>query len=156
MKVNIGLTGKNAQAVAARLNQILADEYLLYTKIRNYHWNVEGSNFMEMHKFYEDMYSEIDEAIDEIAERVRMLGHYSQGRLKDFIKQASLTEEEYTTNQKEQLQNLLSDHETMIRSLRKDIKDCSDKYQDDGNADFLTGLLKDHEKWAWFVRSYLK
>lgn len=156
MKVNIGLTGKNAQAVAARLNQILADEYLLYTKIRNYHWNVEGSNFMEMHKFYEDMYSEIDEAIDEIAERVRMLGHYSQGRLKDFIKQASLTEEEYTTNQKEQLQNLLSDHETMIRSLRKDIKDCSDKYEDDGNADFLTGLLKDHEKWAWFVRSYLK
>jgi starvation-inducible DNA-binding protein len=156
MKVNIGLTGKNTQAVAARLNQILANEYLLYTKIRNYHWNVEGSNFMEMHKFYEDMYSQIDEAIDEIAERVRMLGHYSQGRLKDFVKQATLTEEEYTTNQKEQLQNLLSDHETMIRTLRKDIKDCSDKYEDDGNADFLTGLLKDHEKWAWFVRSYLK
>ncbi len=156
MKANIGITDKNLQAVALRLNQILADEYVLYTKVRNYHWNVEGTNFMEMHKFYEDMYSGIDEAIDEIAERVRMLGHYSQGRLKDFLKLTNLSEEEYTNKQQKQLQQLLNDHETMVQALRKDIKDFADKYKDDGNADFITGLMEQHEKWAWFVRSYLK
>jgi starvation-inducible DNA-binding protein len=156
MKADIGITDKNTLAVSQRLNQILADEYVLYTKVRNYHWNVEGSNFMEMHKFYEDMYDGIDEAIDEIAERVRMLGHYAEGRLKDFLQLANLNEEAYTNNQKKQLQNLLNDHETMIRGLRKDITAFSDKYKDDGNADFVTGLMEKHEKWAWFVRSYLK
>jgi starvation-inducible DNA-binding protein len=156
MKANIGITDKNLQSSALRLNEILADEYILYTKVRNYHWNVEGSNFMEMHKFYEDMYDGIDEVIDEIAERVRMLGHYSQGRLKDFIKLGSLSEEEYTNNQKKQLQYLLSAHETLVRNLRNDITVFSDKYKDLGNADFLTGLMEKHEKWAWFVRSYLK
>jgi starvation-inducible DNA-binding protein len=156
MKANIGISDKNLQAVANRLNHILADEYILYTKIRNYHWNIEGDNFMEMHKFFESMYTEIDEAIDEIAERIRMLGHYSQGRLKDFIKATSLVEEEYTNNQKQQLKNLLADHETLIRELRKDITEFADKFKDAGNADFATGLLKSHEKWAWFIRSYLK
>ena len=156
MKANIGITEKNTQAVALRLNEILADEYVLYTKVRNYHWNVEGVNFMEMHKFYEDMYTGIDESIDEIAERVRMLGHYSQGRLKDFLKLTSLKEEDYTNDQKKQLKNLLVDHETLIQALRKDIKAFGDKYKDDGNTDFVTYLMQQHEKWAWFIRSYLK
>ena len=156
MKANIGITDKNLQAVALMLNKILADEYVLYTKVRNYHWNIEGSNFMEMHKFYEDMYNGIDELIDEIAERVRKLGHYSEGRLKDFLKLTNLTEEAYSSEQKKQLQNLLNDHETLARNLRNDINACSDKYKDLGTADFLTGLLKQQETWAMFVRSYLK
>ncbi len=156
MKANIGITDKNKEAVALQLNKILADEYVLYTKVRNYHWNVEGSNFMEMHKFYEDMYDGIDEAIDEIAERVRMLGHYSEGRLKDFLKLTNLTEEEYTNNQQKQLKTLLTDHETLVCNLRNDITAFNDKYKDLGNADFLTGLMEKHEKWAWFVRSYLQ
>ena len=156
MKANIGITEKNTQSVALRLNEILADEYVLYTKVRNYHWNVEGVNFMEMHKFYEEMYTGIDEVIDEVAERVRMLGHYSQGRLKDFLKLTSLKEEDYTNDQKQQMKNLLVDHETLIQSLRKDIKDFGDKYKDDGNTDFVTSLMQQHEKWAWFIRSYLK
>jgi starvation-inducible DNA-binding protein len=155
MKANIGISDKNTQAVALRLNQILADEYVLYTKVRNCHWNIEGDNFMEMHKFFEGMYNDIDESIDEIAERIRMLGHYSEGRLADFLKLTSLTEEEYTNNQKKLLKYLLDDHETLIRNLRNDITNFSEKYKDLGNADFVTGLLRKHEKWAWFVRSYL-
>ena len=76
MKANIGLTEKNSQAIAQKLNSILADEFLLALKTRNYHWNVEGPSFVEMHKFYEGLYNELDEIIDEVAERVRMLGHY--------------------------------------------------------------------------------
>ncbi|MEP6844609.1 MAG: DNA starvation/stationary phase protection protein [Panacibacter sp.] len=156
MKANIGLTEKNSQAIAEKLNTILADEFLLSLKTRNYHWNVEGSNFMEMHKFYEGLYDELDEVIDELAERIRAIGHYSQGRMSDFMKTTNLQEEGYTNDQKTQLKNLLDDHETIIRYLRKDIDTFQDKYKDAGNADFLTGLMEKHEKWAWFIRSYLK
>jgi len=156
MKANIGLTEKNSQTIAEKLNTILADEFLLSLKTRNYHWNVEGSNFMEMHKFYEELYDELDEIVDEVAERVRTLGHYSEGRMVDFLKLANLEEEAYTNDQKKQLKSLLNDHETMVRQLRKDIDLMQDKYKDAGNADFLTGLMEKHEKWAWFIRSYLK
>jgi starvation-inducible DNA-binding protein len=156
MKANIGISDEHTQKAAQKLNQILADEFVLYSKVRNCHWNIEGSNFMEMHKFYEGMYKDIEAIIDEIAERVRMLGHYAEGRLKDFLALTNLLEEEYTNNQKKQLENLLSDHETLIRNLRNDINIFTDEYKDLGNAEFLTGLLIMHEKWAWFVRSYLK
>ena len=156
MKADIGIGEKNSQAVAQKLNSLLADEFLLYAKTRNYHWNVEGSNFMEMHKFYEGLYEELDDVIDDVAERIRSIGHYSQGRLQDFLKTTNLQEQEYTTDQKQQLQNLLNDHYTIARYLRKDITVFSDKYRDLGNADYITGLMEKHEKWAWFIRSYLK
>lgn len=156
MKANIGLTEKNSQAIAEKLNIVLADEFLLALKTRNYHWNVEGNNFMEMHKFYEGIYNELDGVIDELAERIRSIGHFSQGRMADFLKIAHLQEQPYTNDQKKQLKDLLGDHETIIRYLRKDIDLMQEKYKDAGNADFLTGLMKQHEKWAWFIRSYLK
>lgn len=155
MKANIGITEKNSQAVAAILNQLLADEQVLYSKLRNYHWNVEGSNFMEMHKFYEDQYSELAQSIDEIAERVRKIGHYAEGRLKDFIRLTNLEEDEYTNDQKKQLKNLLGDHETIIRALRSHIPKVEEEHKDIGTADFLTGLMKDHEKWGWMIRAYV-
>jgi len=138
MKADIGLVPEKSQLAAKRLNTILADEFVLYTKTRNYHWNVKGSNFMEMHKFYETLYSELEEVIDVIAERIRSIGHYSQGRLKDFIELTNLLEPDYTNDQKSQLQNLLEDHETIIRYLRRDIPVFDDEYNDIGNADFLT------------------
>lgn len=156
MKANIGLTEKNSQAIAEKLNSILADEFLLALKTRNYHWNVEGPNFMEMHKFYEGIYDELDEIVDEVAERVRTLGHYAEGRMVDFLKLTNLQEGAYSNKQNIQLKSLLDDHETMVRQLRKDIDLMQDKYKDAGNADFLTGLMEKHEKWAWFIRSYLK
>ncbi len=84
MKANIGLTTKNTGTIAELLNTLLADEHILYTKTRNYHWNYEGDNFMEMHKFYEGQYEELAEMIDEIAERIRIIGHHAEGRLKIF------------------------------------------------------------------------
>ena len=156
MKANIGLSDQNSEEVAKVLNKILADEYLLYTKTRNYHWNVEGDKFMQLHLFYETQYTQIDEFIDEVAERIRQIGHYAQGRLKDFIQQSQLVEQEYTSDQKTQLINLLDDHESLIRFLRLHIDVFTEKYKDAGNADYITGLMEKHEKMAWFLRSYLK
>ena len=153
--IEIGITPSNTQAVANSLQKLLADEQVLYAKTRNYHWNVEGANFMEMHLFYERLYNELAEVIDEVAERIRIIGHYAQGRLQDFLQQTNLLEGEYTNDQAEQVANLLADHETIIRYLRNDIDDFEDKYKDVGSADFVTGLLQRHEQWAWFLRSYI-
>ncbi len=156
MKANIGISEQNSVEVAAVLNKILADEYLLYTKTRNYHWNVEGDKFMQLHLFYETQYTAIDEFIDEVAERIRQIGHYAQGRLKDFIQQSQLVEQEYTSDQRTQLTNLLDDHEALVRFLRLHIEVFTEKFKDAGNADYITGLMEKHEKMAWFLRSYLK
>ena len=156
MKANIGITDKNKQAVADILNILLADEHILYTKTRNYHWNYEGDNFIEMHKFFEGQYDELAEIIDEVAERIRMLGHYPEGRLKDFIRITRLQEQDYTTVQAEQLMNLLADHESIIINIRKVVSKVDVTYKDAGTTDFITGLMKQHEKMAWMIRSYLK
>jgi starvation-inducible DNA-binding protein len=156
MKANIGISEKNLQEVALELNKVLADEFILYAKTRNYHWNVEGSNFMEMHKFYESQFEQLDEIIDNVAERIRALGHYAEARLKDYIELTHLSEEEYTNKQSKQLGNLLQDHESIIENLRKLITVFSDEYKDLGTTDFVTGLMEQHEKMAWFIRSYGK
>ena len=155
MNIQTGIPGKNLQEVALALNKLLADEYLLYTKTRNYHWNVEGPNFMEMHRFYESQASQLDEIIDEVAERIRALGHYAEGRLKDLLGLASLLEPVYTSDQKNQLTHLLNDHETLIRVLRQSVNDFAEKSHDIGTSDFVTGWIKQHEKMAWMIRAYL-
>ena len=156
MKVNIGITEKNRQAVAAALNQLLADEHILYNKTRNYHWSIEGPSFMEFHKLYEEQYTQLAEIIDEIAERIRTIGHFAEGRLKELLKLASLDEPAAPTEQASQITNLSSDHEILINKLRKLVKDFDEKYKDIGSSDFVTGLLKQHEKMAWMLRSYLR
>jgi starvation-inducible DNA-binding protein len=155
MKASIGLPDKSKAAVSVILNILLADEHILYTKTRNYHWNYEGDNFMEMHKFYEGQYDELAEMIDEIAERIRMLGHFPEGRLEDFLRLTRLTEPAYTTDQNEQLKNLLGDHESIITNIRKAIEKVDNTYKDAGTTDFITGIMQQHEKMAWMIRSYL-
>lgn len=154
-KVNIGITEKNRQAVAAALSELLADEHVLYNKTRSYHWNVEGPSFMELHKLYEEQYTQLAEVIDEIAERIRTIGHFAEGRLAELLKLTSLTEPAIPVKFEKQITNLDSDHETIIGKLRKQIKEFDEKYKDAGSSDFVTGLLKTHEKMAWMLRSYL-
>ena len=156
MKANIGLTAKNAQEIALILNKILADEHILYAKTHNYHWNYEGDNFMEMHKFYEGQYEELAEIIDDVAERIRHIGHFAEGRLKEYLKLTQLEEPAPSTEQQEQVRNLHDDHEIVIRHLRKMVDHLTDDLKDAGTADFLTGLMEKHEKIAWMLRAYLK
>lgn len=156
MKPNTGITEKNAEGVVSILNTLLADEYILYTKTRNYHWNVTGSSFQELHKFFESQYNELDEIIDEVAERIRSLGAFSPGAMKTFLETSRLSEEkDFGLKSTEMLDALLKDHEAIIRSLRSDLVAVADKYSDIGTSDFLTGLMEQHEKMAWMLRAYL-
>ena len=155
MKANIEISDKNLTAISGILNNLLADEYVLYTKTRNAHWNVEGANFAELHQFFEGQYKALDVIIDETAERIRMLGHYSLGSLHDFLSITRLSEKNNTSgDQKQIIKALLDDHETILRILRKEVIDF-DKYKEPGTTDFLTNLLKQHEKMAWMLRAYL-
>ena len=155
MKPNIGISDSNLKEVATLLNNLIADEYLLYTKTRNAHWNIQGQNFIELHKFFEGQYEALDEIIDDVAERIRSLGHFSLGSLKDFLSVARLTEQNHDfSNQKKIIQSLLDDHETIIRILRKDIVSTAGKFKDLGTSDFVTGLMEKHEKMAWMLRAY--
>lgn len=156
LEPNIGVPEKDSAIVTKELNTLLADEFILSLKTRNYHWNVEGVNFMALHKFYEGQYAQLDEIVDNVAERIRTLGHYSMARMKDYIELAHLDEEEYTTNEEEQLQNLLEDHETTIENIRKLVIEFTENNNDFGTIDFLTGLMETHEKMAWMIRAHLK
>ncbi|HVI44841.1 MAG TPA: Dps family protein [Chitinophaga sp.] len=156
MKVNIGVSAEHAKQIALELNKVLADELIIYAKTRNCHWNIEGPNFMEMHKFYEDQYEELEEYADEVAEYIRSIGHYAEGRYADVLKLTNLLEDEYSNDQKKQLTGLLNDHETVIRNLRRLIDEFDAKYNDKGAADFATQMLQKHLKLAWMIRSYIK
>jgi starvation-inducible DNA-binding protein len=155
-KANIGISDKNLEAVTLMLNTILSDEHVLYIKTRNYHWNVKGIHFRELHKFFESQYKELEKGIDEIAERVRYLGHYAVGSMNDFKNLARLLEnKQQDLNQEQMLLALLEDHETLIRIMREEIVKCDQTYKDAGTCDFLTGLMKKHEKNAWMLRAHL-
>lgn len=157
MKTNIGLSDKDRAGVVKILNHVLADLYVLYTKTRNFHWNVVGSDFSELHKFFEAQYEELNEAIDEVAERTRALGAMSVATLAEFLKLSRLSEQpgRYPTAQ-QMIAILLKDHETVIQALRKDVDETNETYHDAGTSDFLTGLMESHEKMAWMLRSFLE
>src|SRR5687768_12138275 len=157
MKTNIGLSEEQCGGVAKILNTLLSDEYLLYTKTRNYHWNVLGPQFNDLHKFFEEQYTELTQIVDDTAERARALGAWALGTLTEFSQQARLSEHpgQYP-RAREMIANLLADHEAIIRQLRTDLETCAEKYHDMGTSDFLTGLMEKHEKMAWMLRAFLQ
>lgn len=156
MKANIGIKEKDTAAVAALLNKLLADENVLYTKVRNAHWNIEGVDFHAQHLFFEGLYDELAELIDEVAERVRAIGHYAVGTMKQFLELTQLTEMKYGKNDSQgYIKELLGDYESLIITIREYI-DVADKHGDAGTEDFLVGVLAKHEKTAWMLRAHIK
>ncbi|MCH8010724.1 MAG: DNA starvation/stationary phase protection protein [Candidatus Marinimicrobia bacterium] len=157
MKLNIGISDKNRQGVVQILNTLLSDEYVIYTKTRNYHWNVMGPQFNDLHKFFETQYGKLNDIVDEVAERARALGGQSLGTLKEILELTRLEEHpgQYP-DARTMISNLLTNHEAIIRNLRVDLETCADKYHDMGTNDFLTGLMESHEKMAWMLRAFLE
>ncbi len=132
----------------------MVDEFILNTKTRNYHWNIEGANFYEMHQFYDQQVNEINKKTDDIAERIRTIGFYAKATLEDYLRLTSLIEQPYTNLQNDQLKYLRGGHETIINNLRRLIPFFADKYNDAGSSDFATQLMGKHEKMTWMIRSH--
>lgn len=157
MKTQIGIKEENLAKVAHSLNALLADEYVLYTKTRNAHWNVEGDDFYNKHLFFEQQFTQLNDIIDSVAERIRTLGHYTPGTLKLFLKLTHLTEQSNEKNDSISfIKELLIDHESVIIHLRENITTYANEFHDLGTSDFVTGIMETHEKMAWMLRSHLK
>lgn len=157
MERNIGLTAQQQTSVAKILATLVADEYVLYTKTRNYHWNVRGPQFHDLHKFFEAQYEELDDIIDGVAERIRALGESAPGTLAEFLQAARLKEQPGKhLSAADMIAQLLADHETVIRQLRKDLETVAAEHHDAGTNDFLTGLMEKHEHMAWMLRAHLE
>jgi starvation-inducible DNA-binding protein len=157
MGINIGLSEEQRQSVVSLLNQSLADAYLLLIKTKKYHWDVVGPQFRTLHELWEEHYEALTANIDAYAERVRMLGGYPLGTAEGFIKNTSLREHPGDLpNAGEMVSRLVVDHETIIRNLRGYIDKVSDEFHDEGTADFLTGLMEQHEEMAWMLRSFIE
>jgi len=154
VRTDIGIAEEHRQAVVDMLNSLLSDEYVLYTKTRNYHWNVVGMQFNDLHKFFESQYQALDDMVDDIAERARSLGGFATATLAEFLKGTRLKEHPaQRPTARQMIANLLSDHETLIRVLRTEADRCNDTYHDMGTNDFLIGLMEKHEKMAWMLRA---
>jgi len=157
MKIQIGIKPENSIKVADYLNALLADEHILYVKSRNAHWNVEGHDFIGMHKLFECQYVQLEEIIDSVAERIRSIGHYPVATLHEFLKLTHLSEKTREINDSTGfIKDLLEDHESIIIYLRENINRFATELNDQGSSDFITGLMMTHEKAAWILRSHLK
>ena len=156
MKQKKEIPDHDVKEVATFLNRLLADEYVLYTKTRNTHWNVDGSNFFELHVFLENQYNALDVMIDDIAEQIHSLGHFAIGSLKNFLIALNTSEENYDySNSGQIIQTLINDHETIFRTIRNEIHLLSDKHTGTGIAEFAIGLMKQHEKMARNLKIFM-
>ncbi|BCL34427.1 Dps family protein [Nostoc sp. MS1] len=156
-RINIGLTDEQRQGVINLLNQDLADSYLLLVKTKKYHWDVVGPQFRSLHQLWEEHYQTLTENIDAIAERVRTLGGYPVGSLEGFLQIATLKEHAGNVpSATGMVANLVQDHEQLIRNIRDHVDRSGEEFQDQGTADFLTGLMEQHEEMAWMLRSFIE
>lgn len=155
MKVDIGISEPNREAIADGLSRLLADSYTLYLKTHNYHWNVTGPMFATLHTLFETQYTELATAVDEIAERIRALGKPAPGSYAAFAKLTSIEEETGTPTAEEMIRQLTVGQETVARTARELIP-VVDEANDEPTADLLTQRMQVHEKNAWMLRSLLQ
>ena len=157
MKPLIGLTDEARTKVGQILNLLLADETVLCTTTRDYHWNVTGPEFASLHRQFGEQCELVAKWIDEVAERARALGVGARGNLADLAKSARTAAVPGVKLSTElMLTELLSLHEELIVRLRTDSATCTTRFKDVGTADFLTGLMEKHEKAAWMFRAQLE
>lgn len=157
MRTNIGTEKADRRLITEQLNRLLANQYVLYTKTRNAHWNVIGSDFHAAHRFFEEQYNELSQMIDAVAERIRALDFTAPGSLNEFLNYSSLAElRGIKQTSLVFMAALLEDHEAIIRFVRPLITLFDEKYKDAGTADFVASLLEKHEKMAWMLRAHLE
>ena len=154
MKIDIGMTADERQAIAGKLAALLADSYTLYLKTHNFHWNVTGPQFSTLHEMFEAQYTELAPAIDDIAERIRALGVRAPGSYAEFIGLTSIEEAAGDESAEDMIRALVVGQETVARTAREAFP-AADAANDEPTADLLTQRMQTHEKNAWMLRSLL-
>lgn len=141
------------EKTAQHLSKFLADSYMVYVKTHGYHWNVTGPRFYSLHALFEEQYTDLAAAVDELAERVRALGPYAPGSFAQFKELTQIKEATGVPTAEEMVRDLASDHEKLSNAARAILKEIDDS--DDATADLVTARLQIHDKNAWMLRSSL-
>jgi starvation-inducible DNA-binding protein len=153
--VNIGLSEQVRREIADNLFKLLSDTFVLYVKALNYHWNVVGTNFTVLHEFFQKIYEELNNEIDDIAERIRALGFKVPATLKNFLSESKIEETNEFLSDKEMIRSLLDGYEKIINDLRGYMALASQN-KDESTASLLSDLIKRKEKVAWMLRALLE
>ena len=155
MKIDIGIDQKDRKAIANGLSRLLADEYTLYLKTHNFHWNVTGPMFNTLHLMFEQHYTEAALAVDLVAERIRALGFPAPGTYREFAALSSIEEAAGVPEWKTMVTELVKGHETCVRTARE-VFPAAEGANDEPSCDLLTQRMQLHEKTAWMLRSLLE
>ena len=153
--IDIGISEKDRRRIADGLSRLLADNYSLYLKTLNFHWNVTGPMFQTLHVMFMEQYNELWIALDQIAERIRALGFPAPGTNSEFARLTSIAETPGVPDAREMVRLLVQGHEAVARTARKTFP-AVEKANDQPTMDLLTQRLQVHEKTAWMLRSLLE
>lgn len=153
VSVDIGVKEAKREEVARKLAGFLATTYTLYMKTLYYHWNVTGPQFHSLHTLFEEQYNDLHTAGDEIAERIRALGHFTPGTFKAFSKMSAIEEDnELPPEATQMVKNLLEDNELLSKEARKVLK-CAEEAEDEVSVDMMVERMSIHEEAAWMLRA---
>lgn len=152
--IDIGVTDAQGKQIVEGLSHVLADSYTLYLKSHNYHWNVVGPMFHSLHTMFEDQYTELALAVDEIAERIRALGAPAPATYREFAQLSAVLEDTDAPDAKEMVARLVTAHETTAQTIRTTLA-VTEEAPDQVSTDLLVRRLDVHQKTAWMLRSML-
>lgn len=154
-KVDIGIDENSRQQISEGLARVLADTYTLYLKTHNFHWNVTGPMFQTLHVMFEEQYTELAAAVDEIAERIRALGYSAPATYSEFNRLTSIPETPGVPKAEDMIRLLVEGNEAVVKTVRKSFP-AAEEAGDESTADLLVDRMRVHEKTAWMLRSLLQ
>lgn len=150
--IDIGISTSDRKSVADGLKKVLADSYTLYLQTHNFHWNVKGPRFRELHLMFEEHYTELAVAVDDIAERIRSLGVAAPGTYRAFAELSSISEVDGVPTAQEMVDILQKSHEQVVKSCREALK-VSQAADDESSSALISDRMRIHEKTAWMLRA---
>jgi starvation-inducible DNA-binding protein len=150
--IDIGINKQDRQDIAEGLKRLLADSYTLYLQTHNFHWNVTGPRFRELHLMFEEHYTELAVAVDEIAERIRALGIVAPGTYKTFAELSTIKEVEGVPKAAEMVVTLTHGHEQVVKTCR-DVLKLAQEADDESSVALVSDRMRVHEKTAWMLRA---
>lgn len=153
--INIGIAEKDRKKITDGLSRMLADTYTLYLKTHNFHWNVTGPMFQTLHIMFMTQYTEIWNAVDLVAERIRALGYPAPGSYGEFARLSSIRDSTGKVSAKEMIRQLVAGQEAVVRTARE-VLPIAEKAGDQPSVDLLSARMEVHEKNAWMLRSLLE
>lgn len=151
----LGFDSEETQEVVKNLDVLLANLHVHYQKLRNYHWNVVGHDFFELHDVFEQEYNAVKLEIDEVAERIRVFGKTPTSTLKEYLEVSEIQETGTDLSSDEMVKEILSDFEILL-SFMVECVEAADKVGDIATNDLVTGYIKRTEKLHWMLSSFIK